>query len=66
MYKNGRRVRLAANKVEGWNEETATIIGKSGKDTYVVQIDSQFIHDLDDDGLREVTEDQFCNPPYEE
>jgi hypothetical protein len=51
--KEGDKVRLLANEEEGWKEEMGTILGiDSG--CVVVQLD-EFD---DDDGIREVTEEQ--------
>ena len=58
-FRPGDRVILAADPEEGWPEERGEVQGKSGKTTWIVQVDEEFRQDGFDDGLREVTADQM-------
>jgi hypothetical protein len=53
------KVKLIENIEEGWEEEFGELLGPSGPGTYIVRLNKEFIHDEDDDGLREVTSDQI-------
>lgn len=59
IYHEGQRVILKANKKERWAEEHGIFVGMSGKTTALVGVES---HEMDDDGLREVTLSQI--KPY--
>jgi ribosomal protein L21E len=53
QFKEGDRVKIIANEEEGWPEEVGTVLGYSGNDTYVVEVDEEY-RDCDyDDGMRE-------------
>lgn len=57
-YKAGDRVRLRANREEGWPEREATVVEYEAKyDVYCVVVSPD---GANDDGYREVTEDQIC------
>lgn len=58
-FKKGQRVLLLANAEEGWPEEVGTVLGADGNDSYLIELDLEFIDYLDDDGIRSVTTDQM-------
>jgi len=47
------RVRLPANKKEGWGEEFGTVEAYEGGSMYIVRVDQKFRHQ-GDDGIREL------------
>jgi hypothetical protein len=60
-FKVGQKVRLKANKEEGWPAEAGVIesIDDIENDVIMVQVDKKYRDDDDDEGLREVGVDQI-------
>lgn len=58
-FKRSQRVVLKANPEEGWEREEGVIDGPSGNKMWIVTIDPKYRTGRDDDGIREVSEDQF-------
>ena len=52
-FRVGQRVRLQANKSEGWDEEVGTVDAIEGRGMYIVRVKPQ---ERGDDGMREVNE----------
>jgi len=58
-FKEGQRVKLLANKEEGWPAEKGVVLEDYGDGTYVVEVDARYRSE-DDDGLRDgVGEEQM-------
>ena len=59
MFEPGDRIRLRADEDEGWEAEEGTVMGMSGDTTWIVLVDPEYLTGPEDDGLREVTDDQM-------
>lgn len=58
-FAEGQSVVLLADEAEGWSEERGTVVDYDGSSqTYLVKLDDYDVV-TDDDGIREVSDDQL-------
>lgn len=61
-FRVGQRVRLLANKEEGWPAERGEVIEDNEDGSYVVEVDMKYRSGPDDDGVRDGVPDFAMRP----